>query len=82
MNTKEIFWQYAQMISTKSKITLKIYICLWNGGDNSVATVDILNNNNNKKYQNYLKHINILKFNGRSFLTDQEVTVRKKAVLK
>ena len=69
-------------MSSKSKITFKIYTWLWNTSCKSLATFDILNHKNNIKFQNYLKHINILKFNGRNFLTDQEVTFRKKVVLK
>jgi hypothetical protein len=46
-------------------------------GDKIAATDDILNNKNKNKYQNYLKHINILKFNGGNFLTGQDVKFQK-----
>lgn len=64
-------------MSTKIKNTFKRYTCLLNMGDKIAATDDILNNKNKNKYQNYLKHINILKFNGGNFLTGQDVKFQK-----
>lgn len=64
-------------VSANSKNTFKLYTCSWNRGDKILATGDTLNNKNNNKYQNYLKLINILKFNGINFLAGQEETFRK-----